>query len=235
MDLVAMVASKRQAFRLHSVLLCKRFRGRPVVPLLIKLTFWERRIAMKRTPLYATLVALGTCMWLVLPATAQQKKAERPFTDQQFVERASAAGLAEVDLAKLALKHATSEDVKSFARHMIDDHSKANKELDRIADTKNLARATTMNKKHRALAEKLSGLTGADFDREYMKHMVSDHKEAVALFERAARDGQDPAIKEFASKTLPTLREHLKMARKIAGVDEKQEGATKDRPDSHSK
>jgi putative membrane protein len=86
-----------------------------------------------------------------------------------------------------------------------------------------------MDKKHREVMDHLLTLKGADFDHAFMKHMVSDHQEAIALFEREAKDGKDPELKDFASKTLPTLREHLKMARKIAGMEEKG-GARKKNP-----
>jgi putative membrane protein len=166
---------------------------------------------------------MGTGAALVFPAPAQQEKREQPFSDQRFVMLASADGLAEVNLAKLAMKHAFSEDVKMFARCMLDDHTKANKELIRLADSKGIRPAAEMGKMHRSLADKLATLNGANFDKEYMKHMLNDHKEAIALFDREAKQGQDPELKRFAADTLPILREHLKLARKVAGVkdDEK--------------
>lgn len=173
------------------------------------------------------LLALVCCLWLSCWAAAQQERKGQPLTAQEFVKTVSADNLAEIDLGRLALKHASSEDVKHFARRIVDDHGKANSELNKIADTKRITPAAEMDKKHRALMDRLMTLKGADFDHEFMKHMVDDHKEAVALFEREAKDGQDPQLREFASKTLPTLREHLKMARKIAGIDEKSEGRTK--------
>jgi putative membrane protein len=184
---------------------------------------------MRRAFVCAGLLTIVTCLGLNWPTPAQQEKKGQPFTDQRFVTMASRDGLAEVDLANLALKHAASEDVKKFAERMLKDHTKINKELNRLADSKGIRPAEKMDKKHRALAEKLAELQGADFDREYMKDMISDHKAAVALFEREAKEGHDPELKDFASKTLPTLREHLKMARKIAGIEEKDEERTKDR------
>jgi putative membrane protein len=63
--------------------------------------------------------------------------------------------------------------------------------------------------------DKLSKLSGADFDREYMKHMVEDHVKDVALFEKEAKNGKDADLKAWAEKTLPTLKEHLQMARDV--------------------
>jgi putative membrane protein len=70
--------------------------------------------------------------------------------------------------------------------------------------------------KHREAMDKLAKLSGADFDREYMRNQVKDHEKAVALFERQANSGSDADLKAFATKTLPTLREHHQMARDLA-------------------
>ncbi|HKG20643.1 MAG TPA: DUF4142 domain-containing protein, partial [Blastocatellia bacterium] len=74
-----------------------------------------------------------------------------------------------------------------------------------------------MMQKHQALVSKLSGLSGAEFDREYMRQMVKDHSDAVELFQKEASRGKDADLKGFAAKTLPALQEHLRMARELAG------------------
>jgi putative membrane protein len=68
---------------------------------------------------------------------------------------------------------------------------------------------------HKKMGDKMSKLSGAEFDREYMKHQVEDHDKAVALFERQAKKGKDAELKAFAERTLPTLKEHQQMARDI--------------------
>jgi putative membrane protein len=70
--------------------------------------------------------------------------------------------------------------------------------------------------KQQADIKKFSKLTGEKFDREYAGHMVKDHEKAVALFEKQAKNGDAAELKDFASKTLPTLQEHLKMARDLS-------------------
>jgi putative membrane protein len=72
-----------------------------------------------------------------------------------------------------------------------------------------------MMKKHQEMVSKLSALSGAEFDRKYMDEMVKDHEKDVAAFERESTKGSDPDLKAWAAKTLPTLREHLQMARDI--------------------
>jgi len=135
--------------------------------------------------------------------------------DQHFAKKATASGLAEVNLSNLAVKNASDAAVKKFAAHMIKDHTKANKELIALANKKKVSVATSMDAEHQTLEKKLIKLKGAEFDRAYMAGQVKDHKEAVSLFEKEAKDGTDEDFRAWAKKTLPTLREHLKMAQKV--------------------
>jgi len=143
--------------------------------------------------------------------------------DHRFVCEASGSGLAEVNLSRLALTGATRKEVRDFAKHMIDDHTKGNAELLDLTNKKGWSRsvAPTMPPAHRALADRLTMARGEDFDRAYMQQMVKDHEDAVKLFDTQANSGQDPELKALAKKMLPTLRMHLDMARKVAGGKEK--------------
>jgi putative membrane protein len=184
---------------------------------------------MKRVALtFAMLAAAG-----LGPALAQTQdpggaQPRRPLTDQEFAAQAAIGGMAEVSTAQLALQRATSADVKKFAQRMLDDHSKANRELTSLATSKQIALPRTVDQKHRAMADRLARLQGAEFDREYMKGQVKDHKEAVDLFQAEADQGRDADLKAWASRTLPTLKEHLKMARDMAG--EKDDSGDQTRP-----
>jgi putative membrane protein len=135
--------------------------------------------------------------------------------DASFVREAAADSTAEVEHGRLATQNASSADVKQFAQRMVDDHSKANAELKGIASTKQLTIPAELTGKHKAMQDKLSKLKGAEFDKAYMAHMVTAHQQAVSLFEREAKTGKDEELKAWAQKTLPTLQEHLKMARDI--------------------
>jgi len=134
-----------------------------------------------------------------------------------FVMKASAGGLAEVSLSKLALDKATDEGVRKFARQMIEDHTKANKELNALADKKGLKVAARMDAKHQKMSDKLSRLSGPEFDRAFMVGQVKDHVVTIALFEKEAKGGMDEDLRAWAKKTLPHLREHLKMAQEVSG------------------
>lgn len=137
--------------------------------------------------------------------------------DKEFVSNAGMAGLAEVQMANLALQKAQSADVKAFAQRMVTDHSKSNAELAQLATTKGLALPTELGGEHKAGLEHLTTLSGAAFDRAYMQHMVEDHRKAVSLFETAQTSVQDPDIKGYADKTLPVLREHRTLAEEVSG------------------
>jgi len=132
--------------------------------------------------------------------------------DQQFVMKAAQGGMAEVELGRLATQKAASGDVKQFGQRMVDDHSKANDELKSIASSKGVNLPTDVGAKNKADMDHLSALSGAEFDRAYMQHMVKDHKTDVAEFRKESNSGKDNDVKGFAAKTLPTLEEHLKMA-----------------------
>jgi putative membrane protein len=121
-------------------------------------------------------------------------------------------GIAEVELGKLAMEKAASAEVKQFAQRMVDDHGKANDELKTIAQSKNITLPTSVDPDQRALHDRLSKLSGQAFDRAYMQAMVADHRKGVSAFRTEAMSGKDPEFKAFASKTLPTLEDHMKMA-----------------------
>jgi len=132
--------------------------------------------------------------------------------DQRFVQTAAQGGMAEVKLGQLAQEKGASQTVKDFGARMVTDHSKADDQLKGIATGKNVSLPDTLNSKDQALYDRLSKLSGPQFDREYIHAMVRDHEQDVALFRRESQSASDPAVKNFASRTLPTLEEHLKLA-----------------------
>jgi putative membrane protein len=150
------------------------------------------------------------CAALQLPLVAQSGP------DAEFVKKASAGGLAEVKLGQLAQQKASSPAVKQFGKQMETDHSKANEELQTASSSGGMTASTSMDAKSQALYDKLSGMSGSQFDHAYVQAMIKDHKEDIAEFAREAKAGHDPHVKAFAAKTLPTLKEHLTMAESAA-------------------
>lgn len=136
--------------------------------------------------------------------------------DRTFMKKAAQGGMAEVELGKLASERASSPDVKKFAQRMVDDHSKANDELKQVASSKNITLPDSLDAKDEATKQKLSALSGAEFDRAYMSDMVTDHTQDVAEFRRESASAKDSAVKTFATQTLPTLQDHLREAKRIA-------------------
>src|SRR4051794_14885166 len=132
--------------------------------------------------------------------------------DQRFVMEAAQGGMTEVELGQLAAQKAASDDVKKFGQRMVDDHTKANDQLKQVASQKSITLPTDIGAKNKAVKDHLEKLSGAAFDKAYMTHMVQDHKKDVAEFQKEASSGKDADIKNFASQTLPTLQEHLRMA-----------------------
>jgi putative membrane protein len=137
-------------------------------------------------------------------------------SDQRFMKEAAAGGMAEVELGQLAADKASSPDVKEFAQRMVKDHSQANDQLKQIAMQKNVTLPTSPSPKDEMIKKKLSNMSGDAFDRAYMADMVKDHKKDIAAFQKESANGQDPDMKQFASQTLPTLKDHLKQAESVS-------------------
>lgn len=137
--------------------------------------------------------------------------------ERSFWTEAAQSGMAEVALGNLGVQKAQNEKVKEFADQMVRDHSAVNEELKSLASGKNVALPADVGPKQKATRDKLSGLSGMDFDREFMKVMVKDHQAAVKLFDKQSRSDADADAKAFAGKHLPALQGHLQMAQSISG------------------
>lgn len=137
-------------------------------------------------------------------------------SDRQFINEAAQDGLAEVQLGQLASERAASNSVKQFGQRMVQDHTQVNNQLQQLATQKGVTLPKTLNNENQQVSQRLSKLSGAQFDREYMNHMVQAHEKDVAAFESQAQQGQDADVKAFAAQTLPALQEHLQEARSIA-------------------
>ena len=137
-------------------------------------------------------------------------------TSAAFVKKAAQTGMTEVELGKIALSKSQDPEVRSFAQRMVTDHGKANAELSSIAKGEGIDAPRSLDAEHRAMVDELKGKDGADFDRSYSQHMNMGHTNAIELFESAA-ESSDASLAGFAKKTLPTLKEHKKLAEKLPG------------------
>jgi len=135
--------------------------------------------------------------------------------DMKFVTKAASGGNAEVQLGQIAQQKGQSQEVKDFGSRMVADHTKANDELKQLAQQKGITITDKMESADKKTVDKLNNAKPENFDKEYMKAMVKDHKKDVALFKKASKDVKDPDLQAFASKTLPILEQHLQQAQEV--------------------
>jgi putative membrane protein len=166
------------------------------------------------------IAGISTVLILAVPAYAQSVPEKTGMnatvgispSTQDFVTVAANSDMLEIASSKLALSKGDAK-TKTFAEKMIEDHTKTSNELKALAGgTLKVDLPTAMDKTHQSKLDKLSALTGADFTKEYESMQVSAHKDAVSLFERYSKGGDNPNLKAFAAKHLPHLQDHLKMA-----------------------
>jgi putative membrane protein len=134
---------------------------------------------------------------------------------EDFIKEAAMSDMLELEAAKIAQQKGDSQE-KTFAGEMITDHTKTSTELKETAsgDMK-AALPTSLDDSSRKKLDKLRDAKPEDFASEYDPMQVSAHKDAVSLFERYAKGGDDPKLKDWAGKTLPTLQHHLEMAQNM--------------------
>jgi putative membrane protein len=160
-------------------------------------------------------VALATASGAQQPPTRDTSSSPAASGDSAFATKAAQANMAEVELGKLAQQKAMRDEVKQFGQRMVDDHSKSLDELKSIAMKNDITLPTEIDAEHKTLSEKLSKMSGAAFDREYMQAMVDGHRKVAADFRKESQSGSNADIKAYAAKTLPTIEEHLKHAQTI--------------------
>ena len=136
--------------------------------------------------------------------------------DAQFVTKAAQGNLAEVALGKLAAEKGQSDDVKKFGQKMVDDHSKAEQDLEVVASKNNWNVPKDVSAAQKAEQQRLEKLSGAAFDRASVQMMVKDHTKDVAEFKKeAASTSANSDLKDLATRTYPTLEDHLTQIKAI--------------------
>lgn len=135
-------------------------------------------------------------------------------TGVALLKDGSESGNAEVVLSKLAQKQSQNPKIVNFAKMMVTDHTQLGNDLKKLAEDKKVTISDTLNNTHKQLVTSLSAKTGAEFDKEYIQAMVTDHEKAVSVFQSAAHN-TNKGINNFAKKTLPQLEDHLKAAQNI--------------------
>jgi putative membrane protein len=136
--------------------------------------------------------------------------------DRSFMTKVAGGGMFEVEAAKLAEQKATDPAIKEHAAKLVKDHTQANTELMQLASSKGVTLPAKLPRDKQGELDKLSKLSGAAFDRDFMRRVgIADHQADIKEFEKGSRSAKDPELKSWIDKTLPTLRDHLVQAQKI--------------------
>lgn len=124
----------------------------------------------------------------------------------------------EIQSSQLALARQPDADTKPSVEQMVKDHQQTSKELKALVDSGKVKASlpSAIDAEHQKKLEDLKAKSGKDFDRAYDQFRLQAHEEAVALFEGYAANGDNPDLKSWAAITLPHLKEHLAMARKLS-------------------
>jgi len=139
------------------------------------------------------------------------------FGDQAFVAKALEGGAAEVQMGQLAEQKAQSQDVKQFAAKMVSEHQQmSDKWLKPVAKQMGASEPKGPSKKDKKMIEKMQGLSGQEFDTEYIQMMVKDHKQDLKDFQNEAQMAQDPTVKQIAQQGAELIQKHLQMIEQIA-------------------
>jgi putative membrane protein len=137
-------------------------------------------------------------------------------TTADFVKEVAISDMFELQSNKLGTERGNAQE-KTFAAMMIKDHTKTSDELKAMVKSGDVKAdlPTQLDSSHQGKLDKLGGYKGDDFTSEFASQQVSAHKEAVSLFERYAKGGDNPKLKDWAGKTLPALQHHLEMAQAL--------------------
>jgi putative membrane protein len=156
---------------------------------------------ISRICILALAVASFSFAGLAMAQDSPTAKSSVSVKDKTFMKKAARGGMMEVAMGKLAEQNGQSDDVKSFGKRMVTDHSKANDELKSIAAKKGVKLPS------KEPTEKWSS------DKAYINMMVKDHEKDLAEFQEEANNGSDPDVKKFAEDTAKVVQEHLDLAK----------------------
>jgi putative membrane protein len=167
---------------------------------------------------------ITACILMAAPALAQSVGEKTginsalgmsPSTDD-FVKQVAISDMFEIEASKLAQQKGTAEE-KTFASQMVTDHTKTSTELKGLVSGGKVKAElpAAIDSSHQSKLDKLKGASGRDFSSEFDSTQVSAHKDAVDLFERYAKGGDNANLKDWAGKTLPALKHHLEMAQEL--------------------
>jgi putative membrane protein len=136
--------------------------------------------------------------------------------DKRFAKDVALTAMSEVEVGKLAAQKASRDDIKQLGQKIVDDHAKAGDQLKEAASKNNIQIPDALDSKHQSRIDKLSKLSGEEFDKAFIKEQLKDQEAEVRDFSDEAQSGTDPNVKQFASNMLPMLQEELTMVKSLS-------------------
>jgi len=167
---------------------------------------------MKRFTMIQALACTG-CLMVPLAMAAQNDPTLSQ--DKTFLQKASQGGMAEIQLGQLASQKASNPKVKAFGQKMVTDHTMLNNELKPFADQDGLTPPTSLDPEDQSEYDKLNGLSGSDFDKEYISFMMKDHDKDLADFKKEVASTQDPKLKVTVEKAEKVIAQHHRLADRL--------------------
>lgn len=137
---------------------------------------------------------------------------------RSFLQKAAEGHYAEVALGQLAVQNASHDHVKQYGARMIQDHQKVGEEVSTLTRQGGSPLPTHLSMPHQQMKQKLSQLSGKDFDLAYIAYMIGDHTKNLSELEQGAKTMTDPRVEQWTTRTLPLLKDHLEQAKTIAAI-----------------
>jgi putative membrane protein len=150
-------------------------------------------------------------VWLGVGLLVSSANAETTVSmaDTNFILAAAQGGMTEVTLGELASTNGMRDDVKEFGQMMVKDHTAINDDLKALAAQKGVTLPDSLDAKHQKMVDRLTALTGSEFDDAYIKGMIKAHQKDAKAFKAESAATQDADIKSFLDKSLPVVEAHL--------------------------
>jgi len=151
----------------------------------------------------------------VVEAASEDEPATYVQSDEDFLVKAAQANLSEIDMARAAMKNSQNSDVKNFANMIQSDHQDAQKDLTDLMRAKAIAPPGAPTREAKAELDRMSALSGSEFDREFANAMVSDHEKAVEIYRDELNIARNAEVRDYADHVLPELELHLEKAQQL--------------------
>lgn len=142
---------------------------------------------------------------------------QQPSEDAQFVVKAGECDLAEINIGRIAAQRASRPEIRQFANQLVQDHTANLNRLNEMANRNRWKVAERMDQEHQQLFQKLAGMQGQDFDREFVSKMVDGHKKVAEMYQNASQNCKNADLKSFATQTLATIRQHEQAVQRLNG------------------